>query len=188
MKSLNKVMTHKEAECFRSLRKWQRVYLKQRFITAFIPRFRFIHTLKHTHAYVKALGYTLAALLSPLLISLWLLRILKAAIFFPVFYLATFAKPFGLHAPGERNIKGVHYQFARHIELPPELYLKCVDDWVRILYGPEKLPTYSITHYLNADYLLRTQTSYQDKLAMRDLIQRQISNAREELSNDLGHY
>lgn len=188
MFSLNKVMTTQEAECFRALRRWQRAYLKQKLVRAIFPRPAFLRSFVKAKLAGKVLIMCLALVLSPILIVLWLLNILRMFLCFPFLFLFSFMKPRNLRAPGERNIKGVHYQFARHINLPPALYIRCVDDWVRILYGHEKLPKYSLASYLDADYLLRRQVAYEDDASVQNLLKTQISNAREDLSRDLGHY
>lgn len=181
-------MTQKEAECFRAVRRWQRAYMRQRLMQAIFPHLPFIALLKKTSVIGKVLIIVMACILSPLLILIWIIKALAALITFPFSIISSYIKPTGLRAPGERNIKGVHYQFARHIHLPPELYIKCVDDWVRILYGEDKLPKYSLASYLDTDYLLRRRIAYEEDATMQNLLKTQISNAREDLSRDLGHY
>ena len=181
-------MTHKEAECFRALQRWHRVNLRYRFYRAFFPKPAILRYFGQANTLGKIVAILLMIVFSPLLILIWLLGIARAILQFPIIYALTFFTPFGLRAPGERNIKGVHYQFSRHIELPPNLYIKCVDEWVAILYGHEKLPQFSITEYLNTDYISRRKVAFEDESYIEEIIQSQISNAREELSQDLGHY
>ena len=188
MASLNKVMTQQEAECFLALRRWQRVYQKQRLRRAIFPHPPFLKILSNTNLLGKCMVIFFAIFLSPLLLLIWILNALRAIVVFPFMLLSSYSKPAGLRAPGERNIKGLHYQFSKHINLPPELYVKCIDDWVRILYGPSKLPKHSLANYLDSDYLLRRRVAYEEDSSMKQLLKTQISNAREDLSRDLGCY
>jgi len=188
MFSLRKVMTQKEAECFRAVRKWQRAYLRQRLGQAIFPRPPFINLFRKTHMLGKFLMIILMIVLLPVLIVIWIVRALISLLIFPFMVISTYIRPYALRAPGERNIRGVHYQFARHINLTPELYIKCVDDWVSVLYGPEKLPEYSLATYLDASYALQKRIVHEDDAALNSLLKTQISNAREDLSRDLGNY
>lgn len=181
-------MTHKEAECFRALRHWQRVYFRRRFACALKPRIPFYRYIRKSNTLGKCVLLFLIVMLSPVFFALWLLNILRALLVLPFVLIGSYIKPPDLRPPGERNIKGVHYQFARHIDLPPDLYIQCVDDWVSILYGQTKLPQFSLAKYLDADYLMRRGMSYENDASLRELIKTQISNAREDLSRDLGHY
>ena len=188
MRALNKVMTHNEAECFRALRRWQRTYLKGELKKAFIPKIPFGQQLRESGLLVKFLCLLVIVILLPLVTLFWLLNLFRGLLLFPIQILLSHFKPPGLRAPGERNIQGVHNQFARHIELPPELYLKCLDDWVGILYGPDKLPEYSISRYLDSHYLLHRTMTHGSDPSIGNLLSTQISGAREELSRSLGHY
>lgn len=181
-------MTRKEAECFRALRRWQRAYLRKKLKYALIPRLPFKKRYERNGVIGKCSLFIFSIFLFPIFFLFWLARVIRASVIFPFLTLSTYFKPSDLRAPGERNLKGVHYQFARHIDLPPDLYVQCVDDWVRALYGYEKLPKYSLSNYLDAEYLKRRQLAYDDDASLRSLIASQISNAREDLSRDLGHY
>lgn len=186
--SINKIMTPKEADCFRALTRWKRSHLRQRLKRVLQPRSRFFTYIKQARPLGKLIIGAFFLLILPLLLLIWAFNIARIFLMFPFQYLSTYIKPRGLRPPGERNIKGVHYQFALHIDLPPRLYVQCVDDWVRILYGPEKLPKYSLSSYLDSNNFLLRKVAYEEDIAMYNLLKSQISNAREDLSQDLGHY
>ena len=181
-------MTPKEAECFRALQRWRRCHLSQNFKKAFTPKAPLSQAYKTANGFNKFIINLIYLVFLPLLVLFWLLNILRGVVTYPILILLTRITPRDIRAPGERNIKGVHYQFAQHTQLPPELYVRCVDDWVRILYGADKLPKYSLANYLDADYLVRRRVAYADDQTLHSLVKKQISNAREDLSRDLGHY
>lgn len=188
MFSLKKVMTEKEAQCFWALRRWQRAYLKRRFVDTLKPQVPFASTFVKANIAGKLLLGLVITLLLPLIVLVWLIKLVIFSVLMPFLILVSYFRPPGLRAPGERNLKGVHYQFARHINLPPDLYIRCVDEWVAILYGREKLPRFSLANYLDADYMMRRQIAYAKDSSLQQLLKTQISNAREDLSRDLGHY
>ncbi len=181
-------MTRSEAECFRALRRWRRQYLHGKLKQSFRPKIPFNKQRQSASFIGRSTIFLILVLLAPLLALYWLIGSLRGLVIYPAKILLTHVKPPGLRAPGERNIQGVHYQFARHIELPPELYLKCLDEWVAILYGKEKLPKFSINQYLDTKYLLQRRVNNAKDRYLNDLLINQISNAREELSRDLGYY
>ncbi|WP_370980610.1 hypothetical protein [Agaribacterium sp. ZY112] len=181
-------MTKQEALCFHALRRWQRVHIWQDFKASLHPKALFAERLSKQTGCIRLMTLALMLLSAPLWLAWGLFHITLSSLALGPELLATYINPPGLRAPGERNIKGLHYQFARYIHLPPDLYIRCVDDWVAILYGPDKWPRYSLKHYLNTDYLYHRRVGLPDNDDLQALVQSQISNAREELSNDLGHY
>ena len=186
--ALKKVMTHKEAECFRSIRRWQRVYWVQLIGWSLLPHPPLSSEFKQAGFGGKFLISLLILLLSPVVLILWLINILKAVLLYPLKILLSYFKPIGLRGPGERNIQGIHNQFARYIDLPPELYVKCLDEWVAILYGTDKLPKFSLSSYMNTDFIHENTGKVARQNGLHNLIKTQIGSAREELSRDLGHY
>ncbi|WP_096085555.1 hypothetical protein [Agaribacterium haliotis] len=181
-------MTSKEAQCFRCLRRWQRIWIWQQFKQRLVPTPLFKQSLSQAGGLNKLLPLLMLILSSPLWLSWWLIRLFFFLLHLPWTLSLSLIRPPGLRAPGERNIKGLHYQFAPYISLPPELYIRCVDDWVCILYGADKLPKYSLSTYLDAEYLLHRRLGLKANKDLDRLILSQISNAREDLSRDLGHY
>lgn len=176
-------MTLAEAQCFSTAKTWQRRYLRRRLVEVLVPRAPAI--IEALPALLRWLCY---ALLAPLLIALWLIKIVLALIFFPFQLLFSYIKPRALRPPGERNIQGIHYSFSRFCDLPPDYYLKCIDDWTKILYGEDKLPQFSIKQYMDADHLLRPEILNSRDAGVIEHLYQQINHAREELSRELGHY
>ena len=186
--ALKKVMTHKEAECFRAIRRWQRTYWFQLMGWSLLPHPPLGDEFKKAGLSGKFVISIMILLLSPLVLIRWFINVLKAILLYPLKILLSFFKPIGLRGPGERNIQGIHNQFARYIDLPPELYIKCLDEWVAILYGTDKLPRFSLSSYMNTDFINQNQASLARQSGLHTLIRTQIGSAREELSRDLGHY
>jgi hypothetical protein len=181
-------MTQQEAECYRAMKRWQRKHLKNQMRRSFLPRFLFPALFVRGRFLGKTFITLLNILALPLILIWWCIRILKAVIFYPVCIALSYNKPKGLHGPGERNIKGIHYQFASHVELPHDLYIDCVNEWISLLYGADKLPKYQLENYLDKDYLQRRNIAQPTDPILDQILATQISNAREELSRDLGHY
>lgn len=180
-------MTKEETQCYKRLQFWRRVHARQQFLLAFKPQLPWSGLYLNTHIFGKLVLIIFTLALSPILLLIWLLQVLKAILVFPINLFETLAPPKGLRGPGERTLRGMHYQFASHFYLPPDLYVKCVNDWVEVLYGPEQLPKYALSSYLGDwekpyghDGIRDTQTL--------ELTQFQISRAREDLSRDLGNY
>ena len=181
-------MTEKEAECFLAMKRWQRKCLQRQMFACFSPPI-FMHSLfRQAHLVGKSIVLIVNLLLLPLLLVWWCLRILKGLLFFPLLILFTYTKPTKLRGPGERNIKGLHYQFASDIEFPLDVYIECVNEWTTLLYGSDKLPEYGLENYLGDDYLQRSKEGVAKDELLSQIMKTQISNAREELSRDLGHY
>lgn len=181
-------MTQKEAECYLATKKWQREFLRRQMSSMFVPRFPFAAAFRSGKIFGKALIILVNIFILPFTILWWCFRFLKGIFFYPLAILFSHAKPKNLRGPGERNIKGIHYQFASHIELPTSMYIACVNEWTGLLYGADKLPKYRFENYLSADYLQRKKTVADDDALLEQILKAQISNAREELSRDLGHY
>lgn len=187
MSSLNKVMTRKEAECFRALTRWQRCYYGRQFLSAFAPPLPLKVDFQSASFLTTFIFVGLLIAFSPFILCAWLIKSIYCTLQYPARLILSYIKPRDLRAPGERNLQGLHYQFARYIDLPPELYLQCLDEWVAILYGVEKIPSYSIKRYLDAEYLLHRQRIDHGHTTA-ELVLSQISIAREELSRELGNY
>ena len=183
-----RVMSPAEAQCFKRLRQWQRVYLCQRLQAAFVPSLPWQQTLCKTHLGGKLLLILFTVVASPVLILLWCLRILRALLVYPFIFIASFFKPFTLKSPGERTIRGMYYQFNIYAQLPPHLHVRCIDDWVSILYGADKLEKYALSTYLGSITSQLNSKELKHNQSMREIVQVQISQAREQLSQDLGNY
>jgi len=181
-------MTQPEAECFLALKRWQRECLRLRLNDSLKPPFFMGRLFARGKLIGKLFIVVLNIALLPLLILWWCLSILKAIFFIQPSIWLTYAKPRNIRGPGERNIKGIHYQFASHIELPIEMYIACVNEWTALLYGSDKLPKYRLENYLDNDYLERRKVAHNADPLIEQMLKTQISNAREELSRDLGHY
>jgi hypothetical protein len=180
-------MTKEEAQCFKRLQYWKRKQAWRQLLVAFKPQLPWSGLYLNTHLLGKSVLILLTVLLSPLLVLIWMLQVLRALLVFPVNLIEGFMPPRGLRGPGERTLRGMHYQFASHSNLAPDLYINCVNDWVKILYGPEQLPKYALSSYLHTWEIGHSQWS---KRSANDIetTQFQISRAREDLSRDLGNY
>ena len=181
-------MTQKEAECYLVMKKWQRVHLRHQMWESFIPKFPFSRMFAACGWLGKITILLCNSVVLPFTLIWWCFRILKGLIFYPICISLSHLKPKNLRGPGERNIKGIHYQFASHAELPIELYIACVNEWTSILYGQDKLPGHKLENYLDTDYLDRRNSLQDAEPIVEQILKTQISNAREELSRDLGHY
>jgi len=181
-------MTKEEALCFKRLQYWKRAYARRSLWQAFKLQAPWTGLYLNTHLLGKIVLLVFTLLLAPVLFLIWILQVLKAVLMFPINLIETLVPPKGLRGPGERTLRGMHYQFASHAYLPPDLYVKCVNDWVEILYGPEQLPKYALNAYLSeweTPKIFGTNSRREPDL---EATQFQISRAREELSRDLGNY
>ncbi|MFT7561816.1 MAG: hypothetical protein ACI93R_003747 [Flavobacteriales bacterium] len=176
-------MTAHETACFKAARKWQRYYLRQKLVSDLLPK-----PLFTSREITRPFRWFMNILFIPVSLVIWLAVLLfnLAALPFRTGY--TFLTPSGMKPPGERNIQGMHYNFSRYAELPPELHVRCINDWVALLYGTEKLTTNSFDRYLDLDNLLRKEILNSKDSGVREYLHQQLNHARHELSQDLGHY
>jgi len=181
-------MTEKEAECYLAMKRWQRMHLKKQMSASFLPKFPLFNLFQRSGAVGKLVICLVNIIVLPFTLLWWCIRIFNGLFFYPLWIALTHIKPKSLRGPGERNIKGLHYQFASHIELPIDTYISCVNEWTSLLYGADKLPKYRLENYLDEDYLQRRNATQGSDPLIEQMLKTQISNAREELSRDLGHY
>lgn len=181
-------MSDVEMRCFSAVQYWQRKELAQHLkdtFTSFLPHPLSLQgasgTAKTSSAW-KLAKVPLIIILFPLLLLIWLARVLFALALCPYRYLSTLPVPQGLHSPGERNIQGIHRAFSPYNDLSPAYYLLCVNDWVTILYGVDAARKHQIETYLFA------QSSSRFIRPGEAPSRQHISLARESLSRALGYY
>jgi len=185
---LKNQMTPQEAECYAAMQRWQRRFLKQRFQEHFNVPF-FMKPLFHRGSFAGKLFIVLFnIILLPLVFLFWVFRILKAVFFLLPAMCFTREAPKNMRGPGERNLKGIHYHFASHVDLPIDMYIACVNEWTVSLYGCDKLPQFRFENYLDRDFLEKRKSLTETDPLIEQMLKTQISNAREELSRDLGYY
>lgn len=129
---------------------------------------------------------TLSALLAlPLSALFQLLASALKLIKFPFQLLASFSLPQNLHAPGEKNLTGLHNAFSAKLGLRGRYYIRCVDNWLDILYPEQVRPG----GYLS-DCIEKVGRQVKDALeqGLDDPEFRLIGNCREKLSQHYGHY
>ena len=176
-------MTAAEAQCFRAARARQRRMLWRSLARSFVPRSPL--TVRGLSVATRVL---LTAVLLPGIVVWWLLFAFAHLLWIPLRVVATYIRPRALRSPGERNLQGMHYSYSRFFDLPPDEYLKCVDDWTQLLYGAQKLPEYSIKNYLDYEHLFREEILSSRDKGVTEYLHQQIKSAREDLSRDLGYY
>jgi len=180
-------MTEQEAKCFKALRHWQRAFFTNDFLKMVLSKPTFVRTYEEGSVSSKIKIVILFIVLLPILLFIWIYKIIKYLFIFSFKYLNTFRTPNKLRPPGERNINGIHNQFNPYMTLPPTFYIKCIDSWIAILYGKEKLSEFSLDHYLDTDFLFN-QYEYAQTNEEKSLLINQVHEARSELSQELGHY
>ncbi len=181
-------MTKEEAECFRAMRRWQRRALFRQYWRALLPRPRWWRRFTTSPPVTQCVFSLLLIAASPLLLMLWVINALYQTLMLPGRYLSTWLTPRSLRAPGERNLKGLHYQFSTHISLPPSFYLQCCNEWIAILYGEDALHSHRLERYLDQTYIQQRQVAYDFDANEKAIFVAQISHARENVSRALGNY
>ncbi|TVZ41310.1 hypothetical protein P886_0654 [Alteromonadaceae bacterium 2753L.S.0a.02] len=168
--------------CFKAVQHWQRRELKFALRQALRPQLPdFLDRQVHSPAN-RVLRGVFIVLSSPLILLSWLARSLAQLCLFPYRYALTLILPKGLYAPGERNLQGIHRAFSPYHNLSIPFYLKCVNDWVLILYGLEA----SRHHKIETHIYSQTSTTLKEFQAYPT--RQSVSMARESLSRALGYY
>ncbi len=184
------LLTEAESECFEIARNYQRRELIRSLAAP---------ELNHWREGFNKLGWSKNALvfgaqslilliaLGPMLIWLgfkWVFRL----IVFPFRYIKTFFVPKTLSAPGEKTLVGLHNAFSMHMNLGASDYVCCLNDWIRVLYGENKLSERQLND-LVGDELRNIQFHTADTDSDLTLAHRSmVSVSREKLSKALGHY
>ena len=127
-------MTSYEKHCFAIMKNWKRRAIWRSFKYRVRPALPAKDALRNSGVVIHTLYIFFLIAFSPLIVLWWLLRALLGLIILPIEYLRTLRSVKNLHAPGERNIQGVHNAFAKYFDLPIDLYLNCIDEWIYILY------------------------------------------------------
>lgn len=174
-------MSDVEMRCFSAVQHWQRQEILQRLKDS-LTWWPAPLSLYRASLPTKIGKVLLILTLSPLILTAWLLRLVLVLLASPYWYLSTLAIPNRLYAPGERNIQGIHRAFSPYHNLSPPFYLRCMDDWVTILYGVEAARKNKIETHLFA------QSSRRFLGHSEQPSRQHISLARESLSRALGYY
>ena len=123
----------------------------------------------------------------PLYVVYRAIKLVYYVLRYPYDYLATVWLPVGLRSPGERNIQGIHNSFSHFFDLPADLYVSCIDEWVKILYGMDALKAHRMEFYLDLERMQEAREAHKD-LDFGGQIRSSVNVAREQLSKALGHY
>lgn len=166
--------------------KWQRRELQQELFRSLSPQLPFIDYFREKNVLLKLVYSVVILTVIPLLTMLWLVNAALHGLLFPYRYWAAYVKPRNLKGPGERNIQGVYNAFAKHLNLSPEHYICCVNDWVGILYGEEALRNNRMENYVDVSKFKPTR-AFTTKAATSHL-RSILTIARETLSQNLGCY
>lgn len=179
-------MSDNELRCFRAAMKWQRREALQQLFQALIPRLPYREKARKQTAIVKLVYALMMLALSPVLALAWLLHAVFQLVAFPFQILSTFLSPNDLKGPGERNLQGIHNAFIPHFDLSPHYYMLCVNDWIAILYGQQTLDTHRMDKQVSVRNMALFGVSNPElnELPLRNA----LSQARETLSQQLGHY
>ena len=116
-----------------------------------------------------------------------LVKFLHGLLLFPIRFLLTFTNPAGLHAPGEKNLVGLYNAFFPFLDLDTERTQRCVEDWVPVLYGPDKAKRYRLGYYVEDERQKQKRAASQSGV-MAASFRSFRAIARERLSKDLGYY
>ena len=185
---LYKIMSKHEANCFDIARKWQRSTLLRKFRQRLFPNPPYYAEFKQAPIKARLMYFSVILLISPLLISIALLQLLWFCITFPFRYIVTYTIPLDIQAPGEANIQGIHHAFNKYLDLPADLYMACVDEWVKELYGPEVLHTHNMSRYMQTNQYEQLQAISYEGDSIQSHMRSSINIARERLSQALGSY
>lgn len=182
------LMTDKEIRCFRAIQAWARRAELRRLKRGISPKLPYYALAKQASPLGRLVYALLILALSPALLLVGLCYVLYKLATFPHRYVLTYFTPQDLRAPGERNIQGMYHAFSRHMDLPFDLYIACIDNWVSILYGDSAAKTHSMENYLKQE---RSQLDLHESVygsGMNEYLRTTINIAREQLSQALGHY
>ena len=113
----------------------------------------------------------------------YLLYLLKS----PALLMSTYRVPDGIRSPGEKSLVGIHNAFLEVLDMPEPLYIRCVDEWVIVLFANKNKYGLSLSEYVNKERDRQTKASH-DLDQFVGPFRNIISVARESLSRDLGHY
>lgn len=183
------LLSEAEAACFSVARRYQRRQLAARLVD--IKRLFWPSNMKRLSwsndgvRFLMQLGVLVVYL--PVNFLVELVRLLHALLMFPFRYIGTFFTPSGLHAPGEKNLVGLHNAFFPFIELHADQAQQCIEEWVPILYGPAKAQKYKLASYIEDERQKQHKAARQSGV-MAASFRSFRAIARERLSKDLGYY
>lgn len=187
---LGSAMTEKEAECFRIARWRQRRQLLDELKRQLHPSYPLFEKASKATSFSRTyLLYMLAIFSWPIYFILWPASLAISVARFPFRLISSYQIPKDARGPGERNIRGIHNAFAPHMDLAPENYIACIDDWVRILYGDESAKSHKMSKYVDETllHLSRFGSCRADDPLLQHL-RSSVAVAREKISLDLGCY
>ncbi len=183
-------MTSKEVECFQIARWRQRKQLLSELKDKLKPKVPLFNTAKQTaQGHIKLFYIALAIVTTPFFLIIWPIDLAMTLIRLPFQYVWSYYTPASAKAPGERNIRGIHHAFAPHMDLNPESYIACIDDWVQVLYGEQVAKKHKMTRYVDENLLhLSRFRSEHPRDPLLQHLRSSVAMAREKISLDLGCY
>ncbi len=175
----------REKACYAALVRWRRRQLLQEWRNVLLPRLYPQKPLKKMTV-ISLLFYVITTLvLLPFSLLVWLLSLAYESIRFPIVFVETLFPPKS-YSVGERNIQGIHNVFVAYAPLTPDNYIRCVDEWIGILYGPEVLKACSFTDCIDHTLIRKMRGLYSGD--MDEHYGRIFANARERFSKRNGNY
>jgi len=179
-------MSVNEMRCFEAAMKFQRQEILYDLLRSLYPKLPFIDRVRPQGLVVRLIYSALVLTLMPLLSLLWLAYAVFQILALPFSYMTAVIKPRGLRGPGERNLQGVHNAFSRYLDLSPTRYVRCVNEWISILYGEQVRKKERLENYLGSEQL--KNMALQDYHTMDLQMRCALTIARETLSQKLGNY
>ncbi len=182
---LSESKVEREKACYAAFVKWHRIQLFQEWRRALIPQL-YPQKPDENMTFSGLVAYMAVALfLLPFSIVVWLLSFVYESVRYPVLLLASILPPKS-YSVGERNIQGIHNAFVQYAGLTPDNYIRCVDDWITILYGPEVLKACSFACCIDHSLIRKMRGLYSGD--MDEHYGRIFANARERFSKKNGNY
>ena len=178
------IMTLAEKACFDAARGLQREEILSNFKWAFLPTLPLYKDAMRHSVPTRFIYFSVLLVGLPLILLFWFIQLVFTILIFPYRYLSTFFLPPGFKPPGERNIQGMHTAFSKYVDLSTERYVKCVNKWIKILYGKKAAKQYQLQRYFDSRLLEQDDPGGVTANHLRN----SLRLAREKVSKELGHY
>lgn len=190
LKKSNVMLTAKECRCYRIAQGYRRQFLLHGVLSVYrIVWPRLLSRVSWSRDWSRRVAQIILLLLLLLwpVIVLWgLLEYVILLVRFPAELIGTYRVPKTVRSPGEKTLAGIHNAFQQVLELPDGMYIRCIDDWLPILFGERGEGQLMVEFVERERQRQRAVEVSEFQLAAQ--MRSELAVAREKLSKRLGHY
>ncbi len=188
LKKSNVMLTAKERRCYRVAQGYRRQFLLRGVFSVYriVWPYLLSRVAWSRDWWRRAAQFILLLLLWPLIVLWGLLEYMVLLVRFPVEFIGTYRVPKTVRSPGEKTLAGIHNAFQQVLELPEGMYIRCIDDWLPILFGKRGEGQLMMAFVDRERQRQRAAEVSEFQLAAQ--MRSELAVAREKLSKRLGHY